>query len=142
MKLKQLLIYLISALSLSGSVFAANNSSVSNNVQTVLQTCQCPNCDLSKANLSGFEPGNGAAIEQYAFGKDYGVAPSVTCNFSSANFKQVDLSNSNFITQDVPGGSMLKQVTFTAANFTQANLSNSQFSYANFSSQLIFLMQT
>ncbi|MDF2939856.1 MAG: pentapeptide repeat protein [Gammaproteobacteria bacterium] len=134
MKIKQILGCFISVFSLSTHAIAAPNTSstVVSNVQTVLQTCQCPNCDLSKADLSGFQPGNGAAVSQYAFGKNYSSQAMVTCKFNQANFSNANLSNTNFVTANVPVDSIIGKAVFIKANFSSANLSNSQFGYADF----------
>lgn len=96
---------------------------MTNNTQRAMQSCQCPHCDLSQANLSQFSAGN----IKLGDASSKPQACSVQCDFNHANMTQVNLSGVEFV-QCLRGYvTPIKSASFSHANLSKANLSGSTF---------------
>ncbi len=91
------------------------------------ETCSCPNCDLSFANLADFTLGNSQTLKTKATVRDKNGF--ITCNLQNANFKGSNLKNAYFSQADFGPGIYYKvaKVFLQGANFTQANLQGAHF---------------
>ncbi len=105
---------------LAMSVILATPSLAANpdHVQRLLKTNQCPNCDLSGADLK----------ESNLFGANLVNANLKGANLTSANLGSANLSDANLseanLTQAYFDRSTLENAIFTKANLTQAYLKN------------------
>jgi uncharacterized protein YjbI with pentapeptide repeats len=105
---------------LSMSVILSNPSLAANpdHVQRLLKTNQCPNCDLSGADLKESNLFGANLVNANLKGADLSNA-----NLGSANLSDADLSGA-ILTQAYFDRTNLENTIFTKANLTQAYLKN------------------
>ena len=92
---------------------------IKSNLKKLLDTKKCPNCDLSKANLSGV---------------DLSKANLKNANLSGANLYGANLSNANLKKANLSGANLKKarmnQAKLNGANLSDANLEGALLSMA------------
>jgi uncharacterized protein YjbI with pentapeptide repeats len=106
-------------------------------VMRLQQTCSCPRCDLSGANLQNFILGDIKTITPSAAQQQNGF---IVCNLQGANFNNANLSKAYFSPADYGPGIhpkvatiILKGATFNNANLNGAHLNAVNADFTNFS---------
>lgn len=121
---------ILSTIILASFTTSYSQQIVSDNLQNVKKSCQCPKCNLNHIDLQQFKPGSIYAKDNPFITSSGPITTdscSLNCDLKNANLHGANLSYSNF-TACIRG-----YITpLKSADFTNANLTNAKIQYAIF----------